>query len=72
MNTRPATHARTRAPKCRNIVTIYFYSLFFAASVGAQNYPSKPVRILVGYPPGAGSDIVTRLITPELSKTFGQ
>jgi tripartite-type tricarboxylate transporter receptor subunit TctC len=39
---------------------------------GAQNYPAKPVRILVGYPPGAGSDIVTRLITPELSRTFGQ
>jgi tripartite-type tricarboxylate transporter receptor subunit TctC len=35
-------------------------------------WPIKPVRILIGYPPGAGSDIVTRLITPELTKAFGQ
>jgi tripartite-type tricarboxylate transporter receptor subunit TctC len=38
----------------------------------AQTYPSKPVRILIGFPPGAGSDIVTRLVTPGLSKGLGQ
>lgn len=47
-----------------------------AGSVLAQStppaYPTKAVRILVGYPPGAGSDIVTRLITPELTRAFGQ
>ena len=47
-------------------------ALVAAAGISAQGYPTKPVRILVGYPPGAGSDIVTRLITPELSKAFGQ
>ena len=53
------------------------YLLFFAAwgwcvAAAAQTYPAKAVRILVGYPPGAGSDIVTRLIAPEWSKAFGQ
>ena len=47
-----------------------------ASSASAQTagaaYPAKAVRILVGFPPGAGSDIVTRLITPELTKVFGQ
>lgn len=37
-----------------------------------QGYPTKPVRILIGFPPGAGSDIVTRLVTPGLSKGLGQ
>ena len=49
--------------------------LFFSGiGVGlkAEVYPVKTVRVLVGYPPGAGSDIVTRLITPELSRVFGQ
>lgn len=38
----------------------------------AQGYPTKPVRILIGFPPGAGSDIVTRLVTPGLTRALGQ
>jgi tripartite-type tricarboxylate transporter receptor subunit TctC len=38
----------------------------------AQGYPVKPVRILVGFPPGAGSDLITRLVTPGLTKALGQ
>ena len=37
----------------------------------AQAYPTRPVRIIVGYPPG-GSDIVARLIGQSLSERFGQ
>ena len=43
-----------------------------APAFSQSGYPTKSVRILVGFPPGAGSDIVTRLITPELTKVFGQ
>lgn len=35
-------------------------------------YPSKPVKLLVGYPPGGASDIVARLVAQELSKMNGQ
>lgn len=47
-------------------------ALFALASACAQTYPQKPVRILIGFPPGAGSDIVTRLVTPGLTKALGQ
>jgi tripartite-type tricarboxylate transporter receptor subunit TctC len=38
----------------------------------AQTYPARPVRIIVGFPPGSVGDIVARLIGQSLSDRFGQ
>lgn len=38
----------------------------------AQTFPSKPVRIIVAFPPGGGTDIVARIMSPKMSENLGQ
>src|SRR5262245_47660364 len=43
-------------------------------TVGAQTtaYPTKPIRMLVGFPAGGGADVVARVLGPRLSEALGQ
>ncbi len=60
----------------RTIYTAAATSLMAAAlpslSAYAQAYPSKPITIVVPFPPGGTTDVTTRLIAAELSKSLGQ
>ena len=47
-------------------------ALVAPVTLHAQTWPAKPVRIVIGFPPGAGVDIALRLIAPHLAESLGQ
>lgn len=46
--------------------------LVSAAPVLAQNYPARPIRLVVPYPPGGNVDITARIVSPGLGELLGQ
>ena len=50
--------------------------LFFAGASHAQttppNYPTRPVRVIVAYPPGGPTDLIARVVAQKMSEHFGQ
>jgi tripartite-type tricarboxylate transporter receptor subunit TctC len=46
--------------------------LFSAAGAFAQNYPTKPIRVIVGFGPGGVADLTVRVVAQKLSAQLGQ
>jgi len=60
MTSRTATLDRTAA-------LIITATCFGVPTVSAADFPTKPLRLLVGFAPGGGADIVARLLGPKLT-----
>jgi tripartite-type tricarboxylate transporter receptor subunit TctC len=43
-----------------------------AGAVSAQSYPSKPVRVVIPWPPGGSNDVVGRIVTQKVGENLGQ
>jgi tripartite-type tricarboxylate transporter receptor subunit TctC len=43
-----------------------------ASAQGAADYPAKPIRMIAGWPPGGGSDIIGRVVAQQMAQGLGQ
>jgi len=56
----------------RSILGLCAALLLLAAPAIAQTYPSKPIRLVVGYSPGGGNDLIARIVAARLQDKLGQ
>jgi tripartite-type tricarboxylate transporter receptor subunit TctC len=56
----------------RRIALMLFAATWPVAFAQTRDYPDKPIRVVVTFPPGGSSDAVLRLIAPRLSERLGQ
>ncbi len=56
----------------RKIASGIFIALALATQVSAQTYPNRPIRLLVPFTPGGGTDQLARIIAPKMSESLGQ
>jgi tripartite-type tricarboxylate transporter receptor subunit TctC len=60
----------TRGPFMKRL--LFFFLIIFSSNVFSQPFPSKPVKIIVAFPAGGGTDIVARIVGQKLSEAWGQ
>ncbi len=56
----------------RLLIRLLALALSGIAATGYAQYPSKPIKMIVTYPPGGGADTMARIIAPRLTESLGQ
>ena len=56
----------------RAFLPCVFAAALFVPAVSAQDYPNRPIRFIVGFPPGGSVDVLARAVANQATKTLGQ
>jgi tripartite-type tricarboxylate transporter receptor subunit TctC len=58
--------------RCAGILAVVCATLGGAVTAGAQEFPNKPIEVIVGYAPGGGTDMIARAVADVAQKYVGQ
>ncbi len=74
VSTRTSRRQCAPQPRCALAAALALGMASFSANTAAQqdNYPSRPIRVVVSYPPGGAADFSARVLTQRLPATLGQ
>ena len=69
-----STNVRALPPSMRRLLAfgVTLLATLMPALAAAQAWPTKPVKMIVGYPPGGGTNTVARLLAEHMSRSLGQ
>jgi tripartite-type tricarboxylate transporter receptor subunit TctC len=56
----------------RTVTSLLFGALLLPLAAHAQTYPSRPITVIVPFPAGGPSDVITRIVAEHMGKTLGQ
>jgi tripartite-type tricarboxylate transporter receptor subunit TctC len=68
----PRRLAEEDAMHALRLLFLALLAVLAAFAAGAQTYPTKPVRLIVTYPPGGSSDLMGRILAQKLQEVWGQ
>ena len=54
------------------LLTLALTAVAALSQAGADDFPSRPIRLIIGFPPGSAADITARLVGGAMSQTLGQ
>jgi tripartite-type tricarboxylate transporter receptor subunit TctC len=58
--------------RLRTAMVVLLVTWGLPLSAAAQDYPNRPIKVIVGFPPGGGTDVAARIVTAEMAKGLGQ
>ncbi len=61
-----------RCASIASLLALAACAALLPAGAGAQEFPSRPIMLVVPYPPGGGNDLIARIVAAEMSPALGQ
>src|SRR4051812_21499366 len=58
--------------KLKSLLSLLFVVAFAASAAAPDNFPSRPIRLVVPVPPGGSSDFVARILGQKISDSWAQ